>query len=105
MRVAYGLGNRLLHHIEPFQFIDSPEWYMMQNASPKDVKAAKPQVKDMTSFLSLFRSNVLLGKFRPSPGLLAYYTVSFPARLRDIQFQLFVRREYRAVRYINKATG
>jgi hypothetical protein len=45
MRVTFGLGNRLLHHIEPFQFVDSPEWYMMQNVSSQDVKASKIQVK------------------------------------------------------------
>ncbi|XP_046456218.1 blood vessel epicardial substance-like [Daphnia pulex] len=44
MRVTFGLGQRLLHHIEPFQFVDSPEWYMMQNVSPQDVKASKIQV-------------------------------------------------------------
>ena len=45
MRVTFGLSNRLLHHIEPFQFVDSPEWYMMQNVSSQDVKASKIQVK------------------------------------------------------------
>lgn len=45
LRVTFGVGARLLHHIEPFQFIDSPEWYMMQNAFPQDGKACKPQVK------------------------------------------------------------
>lgn len=49
MRVTFGLGQRLLHHIEPFQFVDSPEWYMMQNVSPQDVKASKIQVKFTSS--------------------------------------------------------
>lgn len=45
MRVSFGLGNRFLHHIEPFQFVDSTEWFMMQNVSSQDVKASKIQVK------------------------------------------------------------
>lgn len=44
MRVSFGLGNRFLHHIEPFQFVDSTEWFMMQNVSSQDVKASKIQV-------------------------------------------------------------
>lgn len=42
--MTFGVGNRLLHYIEPFQFIDSPEWYMMQNAFSQHVKTCKPQV-------------------------------------------------------------
>ena len=56
MSVTFGIANRLLHHIEPFQFIDSPEWYMMQNASSQDAKASKPQVKLIGTFVSISRT-------------------------------------------------
>lgn len=44
IRLNVTFGSRLLHHISPFQFVDSPEWYATQNAFPHDLKASKPQV-------------------------------------------------------------
>ncbi len=54
IRLNVSFGSRLLHHISPFQFVDSPEWYATQNAFPHDLKASKPQVYIGFFFCSLF---------------------------------------------------
>lgn len=51
LKVTFGSSRRLLHHISPFQFVDSPEWYTTQYAFPTDVKASKPQVRVLTSII------------------------------------------------------
>lgn len=44
LRVTFGPGDRLLHYVEPFQFIDSAEWYMAQEPAPDGAKISSPQV-------------------------------------------------------------
>ncbi|KZS17612.1 Popeye domain containing protein [Daphnia magna] len=83
MRVSFGLGNRFLHHIEPFQFVDSTEWFMMQNVSSQDVKASKIQFQLFsTYFVELFLLNIN----KPAGEkhfLLVLYRVMYEKTTRD----------------------
>lgn len=53
LRVTFGPCDRLLHYVEPFQFIDSPEWYMAQHPMPDGAKISSPQVYNCQSHSSV----------------------------------------------------